>query len=145
MKTLKIERYSTLGHGTRSLVTLPSGDQIHGIERNWLGNRPNISCIPEGIYALIPLLSASSGKQALYFCGGTVIPRFADQGPAGALRWGVKIHPANSPLELQGCLSVGLHADVRNGEAWVSSSRDAVQLLEDEMGPGCGIAVVRWI
>lgn len=35
---------------------------IYGIERPWLNNQRNISCIPAGIYNCIPHISPSKGK-----------------------------------------------------------------------------------
>jgi hypothetical protein len=47
---------------TRGSVVLPSGKIIRTIERPWLGNKPNVSCYPEGIYLAKWIERSASGK-----------------------------------------------------------------------------------
>jgi hypothetical protein len=35
---------------TNGIATLPDGTEIKTLERPWLNNQPNVSCIPAGIY-----------------------------------------------------------------------------------------------
>ena len=47
---------------TESEVRLPSGTTIHALERPWLNNRQNVSCIPPDIYLVKWLERSGSGK-----------------------------------------------------------------------------------
>jgi hypothetical protein len=38
---------------TNGILTLPDGSQYPTLERPWLDNQPNISCIPAGFYKFI--------------------------------------------------------------------------------------------
>ena len=137
MKTVKIERYETMGNGTRSHVHTPNGDLLHGLERSWHGNKPNVSCFPAGIYALLPHVSYKYGN-VYAFIGGTVGLKI---GP----RWGCLIHPANYTNQLQGCLAIGLKCSVQNGLPVVWDSRDACGVLFDDLAGEPAIAVVEWV
>ena len=138
MKTLKIERYEVMGDGTRSRVLLPSGDMLHGLERSWRGNKPNVSCIPDGVYAIVPHISPHF-QECYALIGGTVGIE-----PGQGKRWGCLIHPANYPHELSGCLAIGLRRDVRNEEPIIWSSRDACKILAEDLGNEPAVAVISW-
>lgn len=62
------------------------------IERPWLGNKRQVSCIPEGRYRLVKRYTQPRGWHLMV------------QGVKG--RTGILIHPANDALrELEGCLA----------------------------------------
>ena len=63
----------------------------HTIERPWLQNRVNVSCIPAGTYDLKPV---NSPKFGLTFEVESVIGRTH-----------ILIHKANKASELQGCIA----------------------------------------
>lgn len=65
------------------------------LERPWLNNQPEISCIPEGEYDIGLYDSPHFGR---------VLPHVLDV-PA---REYILIHPANWPTELKGCLAPGM-------------------------------------
>ena len=67
---LKINRYKMDKSGTVSTVRVKD-ETFYGIERPWIGNRPQISCIPGGEYALIRHDSPRYGD-VWAFVGGTV-------------------------------------------------------------------------
>jgi len=139
MNEVRIDRHATFGGGIHSHVHLPTGDMIHGLELAWKGNLPNVSCFPEGVYALLPHISPNHG--AVYaFVGGTV-----GLVPGQGKRWGCLIHPANYLSEIKGCLAVGLKASTQNGLPVVWSSQDAFGLLDEALKRAPAIAVVRWV
>lgn len=48
--------------GTLGKLILPSGFTICSLERPWLNNKTNVSCIPEGIYHCKWIERSASGK-----------------------------------------------------------------------------------
>lgn len=88
------------------------------IERPWLHNKVNISCIPTGIYKIKPVKS----------------PKFGDTYQICDVvgRTHILIHKANRPSELQGCIAPVTSYGVLKGEwAGLSSKRayDKLMLL----------------
>ena len=45
-----IQRNKPLPDRTTGTLTLPDGTELKTLERPWLDNKPNVSCIPAGIY-----------------------------------------------------------------------------------------------
>jgi hypothetical protein len=90
--------------GDRVLTRTPDKG-ICSIERPWRDNKPNVSRIPNGIYSVIPWVSPSKGP-VWALIGGTVSP-YKDDVPDLADRWGVLIHIANYPSNVEGCLGLG--------------------------------------
>lgn len=70
------------------------GFSCHTLELPWLGNEPDKSCIPEGIYDYRVAYSPARGKDVIWIDG--VDGRTAIQG-----------HPANKVEQLLGCFAVG--------------------------------------
>ena len=60
-----------------------------------------------------------------------------------AARFGILIHSANFPRQVNGCIAPGLGMGWIQGELGVSASRDALRMLFKELGPGDRL-VVRW-
>ena len=92
-----------------------AGETFYSIERPWLNNAPNVSCIPVGNYDM----------------GWRNSPRFGET-------WHVKdvqdrtyilIHAANFPKDVQGC--IGLGTGLMGDRIAVSNSRKAVARFEE--------------
>ncbi len=123
---LKINRYKMDESGTLSTVRVKD-ETFWGIERPWIGNRPQISCIPGGEYALIRHDSPRYGD-VWAFVGGTV----SYQPHRQADRFACLIHAANYGHEVKGCLGLGLSAGATDdGRLAVWSSRKAMAKLHD--------------
>ena len=78
------------------------GDFIcYSLERPWIDNKSNISCIPEGTYDL----QGHKYKARLdtYALTGDTVSHF----PSDKARNLILIHPANKVQELQGCIATG--------------------------------------
>lgn len=89
--------------------------EFWSVERPWLDNKPNISCIPEGEYKL-------KWRES---------PKF---GPTWQLedvpdRTHILIHSANFAYQLQGCIALG--TDLMGDTIAVANSRKAVNLFEE--------------
>ena len=140
---LIVDRYTTGRHGTQSRVTLTSGGRdicdLHGIECRWADNRPFESCIPSGIYTIMPHHSPKYGDCLTFQCG-TVTPWQSDLSISGGTRFACLIHAATYARQLQGCLAVGVKKDDTGdpdtkGPAVWSSRKALDQILEHVTGP----------
>lgn len=90
------------------------------IERPWLDNKPNVSCIPEGVYNCEPF----SGNR---FKGVWILNDVPD-------RTYILIHAGNYAKDVQGCIAVGQY--LSDSQFMVMNSRHAInelrKLLPDE-------------
>lgn len=115
---------------TFSTLHRPDGSQVCVmVERAWLDNKPNVSCIPEGDYTLKSTISPKFG--ACYFLEGGTVSLSGD-----TERTHILIHAANWPHQLQGCLGVGIDFCCISDQWAVSSSRAALIMLLDEFDGG---------
>lgn len=115
MLMLKLERWDYGTDGTFGLMTLPNGDCLYTCELPWKQNEPFTSCIPEGTYRCAP--SGHNGR-----------PSWLVQNVGG--RSGIKIHAANLPEQLSGCIAPGMKMGRMYGRRAVHASRMAMALLE---------------
>lgn len=77
------------------------------LEREWKGNETAVSCIPEGRFEAFRYNSPTYGQVIALQGNGVTIDQRQD------VRWGILIHPANWPNELDGCIAVGKAVTVR--------------------------------
>ena len=107
---IALERFAYSPMGTFGRLTIPNRLSCYTVERPWADNQPNVSCIPEGQYALrrrpSPVVERTTG--ALYRQGWEVCDV-----PGRSL---IMIHPGNTIADVQGCIAVG------NGLGWVNGS-----------------------
>lgn len=128
MNALLLER-AYMPDGTFGLMHI--GDTtLHSLERPWLGNKPFVSCIPEGVYRLRKresgVMNRSTGGE---FPIGWEVTNVPD-------RTFIMIHPANFVWELNGCISLGLGSAVmpdkhKKWQQAVTRSRDAIRTFMD--------------
>lgn len=122
-----IERFAYSPDGTFGKVKLPNistGLDLFTVERPWLDNARNISCIPEGLYKLNKSLSPTVSRitDSKYSYGYEIanVPN----------RSHILIHPGNWPSDFQGCIGVGDSYAVLNNKNGVTNSRKSfVQLV----------------
>ena len=111
------------------------GDKVFScvtVERPWLKNAPNISCIPDGEYIL---------KKSFYHRGDH--PAYEVQDVPGRSR--ILIHRANTHLDVQGCIGIGSDFGYVNGLWAITSSRIAFDAFMVEMDIIDEAAlVIRW-
>lgn len=114
MEEIKLQRFCYHPNGTLGAIEY-DGERFYSIERPWLGNAPNVSCIPTGLYEV----------------GWRESPRFGET-------WHIKdvpdrshilIHVANFSKDVQGC--IGLGTDLMGDTIAVSSSKKAVGKFEE--------------
>lgn len=100
------------------------------MERLWQDNAPRVSCIPPGRYQLVPW-SSKKFPRSRALVGGTV---GLVAGP-GIERSAILVHAANRPLELLGCVALGLdYAD----PGLIARSKMAVRMFLDELDQTAG-------
>lgn len=119
--------------------------QLHAIEPPWLDNRPGHSCIPEGVYGLVPYDSPKHGptycfrNPDLKIMGHDVL---TEEQIADGYRTVCEIHPANFAIQLEGCCAVGYGDDpmfdwiTGKTEPAVEDSQKAFKALMAELGVG---------
>lgn len=116
----------------------------HTVERPWLDNAPNLSCIPEGEYILEPYDSPKFGE--CYIVSGGTVEKFQN---SNGNRWGILFHTANVPSQLHGCIApvseikiMNIHGTSGNNELGGSSSRTAFNLLMANLdGEKCELVI----
>ena len=112
---------------------------FRGIEQPWRDNKPFASCIPAGLYALLPW-STEKYPDVWAFYGGEV-GLYKSQGGA---RYACLIHVANYASQVSGCLGLGMSAGTtKGGKNAVWNSKTALNKLRDLIHgytePGCVI------
>lgn len=94
------------------------------IEKPWLNNEPNKSCIPTGSYHLKPVRSPKFGD--VYYLEN----EFLDVSLKGETkRTHILIHAANKASELLGCIAVGRDFSVIDGEWAITNSKKTLSKL----------------
>lgn len=125
-----IQRFAyTPNYGTFGTLTcydkklLPlSLPPIYTVEKGWKGNSPDISCIPLGMYEA--KLGDFQGKyKDLELLS---VP----------MRTNIEIHRANRASELAGCIAPGLGLGVLKGHWAVTRSKEALDLIMEQVVPG---------
>lgn len=93
------------------------------LERPWLDNRSNISCIPSGEYVCQFMRRSSSGKYRNVYWLQDVEGRF-----------GILIHNGNLVAHTRGCLIIGKRKGWLANRRAVLSSKTALRELVSIMG-----------
>lgn len=123
-KVFTLHRFSFRPQATLGVLTLNMRPfHCFTIERPWLDNQVEVSCIPEGDYRME--LSIHNGKARPYKC---LLVRDVPG------RSGIQIHIANRASELKGCIAPGYTTALLKGEIAVLNSasafRDLMQTVE---------------
>ena len=90
---VKLERFAYTPDGTFGMIMI-NGFKCYTVERPWLDNRPNVSCIPEGSYYM-RLGKYNRGDYAAYEILN--VPERSD----------IKIHIGNTIDDVIGCVATG--------------------------------------
>lgn len=114
-----LERFAYTPHGVFGKIILPDFE-CYTIERPWLNNKVEVSCIPEGDYEL---------KLGVYNRGG--YPSYEVLDVPG--RTHIKIHVGNTIDDIVGCISPGKSLGFLKGKWAVTSSRDAFDEFMEHM------------
>lgn len=130
---LKLERFAYLPKGTLGQLYLPDGRVLYTVEREWDGNKPNVSCVPEGVY-LVEKFNGAKFKNVFQIMD---VPG----------RTFILFHAANYPSELEGCIAPGLSmVDYYSVQPGVQSSRDAMDVLREVLPEsGCELHITHFV
>ncbi len=138
MKILTLHR-TYFPRGTFSYLCDDNGNIICvTCERAWTNNKPGVSCVPEGIYDLVPHTSPKHGK-----CYALEAPTLGVEIYGPSLRTHILFHKANKPSQLEGCIAPGRTIGVLDNEPAVLSSGDAFDELMRYLGGEPAKLVIR--
>lgn len=122
MSEARLTRFAYTPFGTFGRL-LVNGKEVYTVERPWLDNKPNVSCIPEGTYVMRQrdsgVVYRSTGQAYQRGWEVTGVPD----------RSFIMIHPGNTLDDLQGCIAPGKALTSMGGKWAVSSSRPAFDEL----------------
>lgn len=122
MSEARLTRFAYTPQGTFGRLAV-AGKEFYTVERPWLDNKSNVSCIPEGTYALKMRDSGVVTRST----GGAYSRGWEVTNVKG--RSFIMIHPGNTLEDLQGCISPGKALGAVNGKWGVLSSRPAFDEL----------------
>lgn len=116
-------------HGTYSTLEFKGDEICKVVERPDENNKPSISCVPEGVYKIVPHESPRFG-----YCYA-LVAKTLGVGIYEGLRTHILIHKGNTPSDVQGCLVVGDKFGMVNGEwAVVNSTKTFAALMTEFNG-----------
>lgn len=105
---ITLYRYREDQFGTHGQIENANGDVIcYTIERPWLNNQSDVSCIPLGTYQCSPHVKSNNGQECW------ILNDVPD-------RTGILIHTGNTDQDSEGCIIIGLMTStegVYNSEA----------------------------
>lgn len=109
------------------------GDELicHTMEKPWLQNKNDISCVPAGLYDLLPRVSPKQGKT--YYLSNPKLNVTLD---TPGTRTYIQLDVANKQSELLGCIALGESFDVWSSEQVVTNSADAKKYLMEMLAGG---------
>ena len=114
-----LERFAWTPTATFGRLHLAGGVEVFTVERPWLDNEVNVSCIPEGRYEMRR---------------GTFRGKYEDlelvEVPG---RSAIEVHVANLASELRGCIAPGMRLGVVEGEWAVVASRQALSVVLESL------------
>lgn len=129
---LTLERHTYLED--RTMGKLYVGDEIfHTLERPWiptlehLGGKNFESCVPDGMYELIPFSSEKHPDCYVLMNSELDVSIVQGQEPG---RWAILIHVGNYVKDVVGCIAPGLTSD----ESHVWNSGKAMDKIRDLLG-----------
>jgi len=127
MMKLSLFRTATGDQGTFGVITTPGGITLRTLELPWRENRPNISCVPVGVYEVRWVYSPKFRwcYQVMDVPGRTHI-KMHSANYAGDVSKGYRTH-------LLGCIALGRYTGTLGGQRAVLSSRFAVSDFTREL------------
>jgi len=123
MKTASLTRFGSVpGCGTFGQLEF-GNEALYTVEQEWKNNEKYVSCVPEGIYTMVP--HAGKGPWAIV------------SEPLGVTHWeeptsrrfSCLIHSANRASELQGCIAPGRFLGVVGDQWAVTHSAQAIRRM----------------
>jgi len=126
MDTIKLVRYRFSDTSTQGLLFVNQQFVMHTLERPWLANKRNVSCIPDGVYPLVYINKHQSHNFPYEHIAVMGVPN----------RSGILIHVLNYPRQTRGCIGVGLIARTDFIGNSAKALHQLVTLLSDSLQKG---------
>jgi hypothetical protein len=126
---------------------LAGTQRFYTVELPWANNAPDESCVPAGVYELVPYTSPIHGRTFCLLNSDLKIMGCDSLSPAEVSRGYrsfCELHSANFPRQLLGCIGIGMQGmpmlDPVTGEVSdaVEDSRNAVTELMAMLGASSG-------
>lgn len=111
------------------------GEKLYTIELQKDGNKPNISCIPEGFYEFEPHGWGITEAKFKKVWEIKDVPE----------RSSILFHAGNRTEDTEGCVLVGKGIHSSNGDHYVINSRTAVNIMRAVVGDESGILEIKSI
>jgi len=122
---------------TVSTLLIPGLDYfLYLMADPWVDNKPNVSCIPKGLYSLVPHNSKDHPNTWAMVNPHLDVYHLPEDIPAekkGYARWGCLLHPGNWARDFKGCEGPGFGY---NGVDMVENSGAAMQLIRNTLEVG---------
>lgn len=115
MENVYLTRIASNSVGMYGAIAYNNNALCVTVERPWLDNQSDISCIPAGKYLFNKYQSATNGQT------------WITQDVPG--RDNIEIHAANVPAQVEGCCAVGLYFTQFDGVMGVAASQATMQKL----------------
>jgi hypothetical protein len=130
MEKVKLERFKHENKQTLGILYLSNGKKLCTLELDWENNEKQKSCIPLGIYNVVPRNSPKYGKHFHV----TNVPN----------RDLILFHSGNFHTQILGCVILGLkHSDVnKDGYLDVVQSKEAMKILLENCPNGFELEIV---
>lgn len=119
---LELNRFGEIHQATIGVLLINKEFFSYTLERPWLNDKNDISCIPTGIYT-VKLTESARFKR--------VLPQILM--PVGSKRTGIRMHSASYVSELEGCVSCGYEYYLTPSKVVLTRSRDAIKDLISRM------------
>jgi hypothetical protein len=120
MKKARLNRFLRNNYQTIGVVIFDTGESVFMLELPWMDNQRQISCIPTGVFHVLPHISPSKGK-----CYKVFTPGKSDVEGRDEILW----HVGNYKKNTLGCQLPGLGlSDIdKDGNVDVSESAKALR------------------
>jgi hypothetical protein len=139
MRRLVLEREIATPRATQGILRLGNlGTTLYTLERPWVpeapGGAPSVSCVPAGVYKLIPHKRPNGDNVVALVNRGLGVYYLPNLRPSGVGRYLVLIHPANWVDQIEGCIAPGYGRMSSSRGPMVTESKKAMKLVMDYIG-----------
>lgn len=132
-KRLILNREKHYENRTMGTLTI-GGGILHTIEQEWRptapGGEPENSCVPAGLYKLIPHKRPNGDEVVALVNPGLGVYYRAEDRPNGVGRYLILIHKGNWETDVVGCIAPGISGD----DTMVTNSTGAMKAIMKHIG-----------
>lgn len=135
-----LERFCYGADGLPTLGRLTLGThRLFSLEQPWRNNKPFASCVPDGLYRLVPHSSEKHPDTwALVNPDLDIyhLPSDIPEAKQGKARFACLIHVGNYQEDVEGCIAPGVAFSMAGGRPMVTRSTEAMDTIRRYLGPG---------